>query len=132
MSPPQGVAAPRARRWAPVAAWAAVILILTSIPGVRPPDEFGYLDKLAHFSVYMILGWLAGRAMLEPRTPDRMLAVWGALGVFGALDELHQLWIPFRMASVADWSADLVGLATGLLTIHLTRAPRAHRTRTTP
>lgn len=130
MSPAQGGAAPWARRWAPVVVWAAVIVILTSIPGIRPPINVGYSDKIAHFGVYAILGWLAGRAMLAPRTPGRLLAVWTSLALFGALDELHQIWIPNRMTALSDWVADLLGLAIGLLAFHFTRASLAHGTRT--
>lgn len=118
---PEG-AAPWARRWAPVLAWGAVILVLTSWPDPTAGFEIGVADKFAHFGVYAILGWLAARAMLPSRTAGRVVAVVTALAVFAALDEVHQLWIPDRSATVADWVADLVGLATGLLAHHLTRA----------
>jgi VanZ family protein len=118
----RGEAAPWARRWAPVLTWGAVILVLTSWPNPTAGIEVGVADKFAHFGVYAILGWLAARAMLPPRTADRVVAVAIALAVFAALDEVHQLWIPNRFATVADWVADLVGLTTGLLAHHLTRA----------
>lgn len=99
-----------------------VILILTSWPNPAPGIEVGVADKFAHFGVYAILGWLAARAMLPPRTAERLMAVVLALAVFAALDEVHQLWIPNRFATVADWVADLLGLASGLFSFHLTRA----------
>jgi VanZ family protein len=99
-----------------------VILTLTSWPNPTAGLEVGVADKFAHFGVYAILGWLAARAMLPPRRVERLMVVALALAFFAAVDELHQLWIPNRFATVADWLADLLGLASGLLSFHLTRA----------
>jgi VanZ family protein len=103
-------------------AWGLVILILTSWPSPPSVIDLTYTDEFAHLGVYAVLGWLAGRAMLPPYSAPRLVAVLAAIALFGALDELHQLWIPNRFATVSDWVADLVGATIGLLVIHLRRA----------
>ncbi len=95
--------------------WACVILVLTSWPGSPGPDHsIPGLDKLAHFGVYFVLGLLTWRALSAPRPRTAILSAFGAIALFGILDELHQLYVPYREASVFDWSADLLGAALGL------------------
>lgn len=114
----------RLRGWTPVLLWAAAILVLTSVPspGVRTPSG---ADKLVHLAVYGVLGVLLGRA----RAPGPASAAGvGALGVaFAAVDELHQRWIPGRTADPADWAADALGVAAGLLLHSRLSAPRGER-----
>lgn len=106
-------------------AWAAVILVMTSWPSPTLSVQVTGADKVAHVGVYAILGWLVGRAMLLPRTQRMLLIAVAGLASFGAVDELHQLLIPNRESTVADWFADLIGASLGLLTYHL--APRSNR-----
>ena len=73
------------------------------------------VDKAAHFSVYAMLGALTARALLSPRTVRALVVAAGFIAVFGALDEVHQLWVPGREASVWDWTADLLGCVVGLI-----------------
>ncbi len=101
-------------------AWTAVILVLTSWPSPTVSIQVTGADKVAHFGVYGILGWLVGRAMLVPRTHRMILIALVGLASFGALDELHQLLVPNRETTLADWLADLIGASLGLLTYHLT------------
>lgn len=103
-------------RWGPVLVWACAILVMTSWPGNPKTLEpaLPELDKLAHFSVYCVLAVLTWRALTAPRTRSALISAFAAIAVFGALDELHQLYVPFRDASVFDWSADLLGALIGL------------------
>jgi VanZ family protein len=103
-------------------AWGAVILVMTSWPSPPAVIDLTYTDEFAHLGVYAILGWLAGRAMIPPRSMPRVLVVLAAIACFGALDELHQLWIPNRFATLSDWIADLAGATIGLFSFHLRRA----------
>jgi VanZ family protein len=42
---------------------------------------------------------------------------------FGALDEVHQLWIPGRTADPIDWAADAAGSVVGIAaSVAVTRA----------
>jgi len=101
---------PRLRAWLPAAAWAVTIFWLSSrstIPGPKIP----HLDKAAHFGAYAVLGALLAFAADRSRWP---LAVAVALGVlYGASDEIHQMYVPGRSPDVLDWAADAAGVAAG-------------------
>ena len=104
-----------ARRWAPVVAWATVILLSTSIPGPALPPGPPGSDKLGHFVMYAILGLLAIRAALAHQRGAARSAVLtlAAIGVFAAIDEWHQGLVPGRVPDVADWVADMAGATLG-------------------
>jgi VanZ family protein len=110
----------------PPALWAALILVLTSIPA--PPDVTGgiplpHLDKVVHFLLYAGQGWLVTRA-LRTRRPRSLLVALLGIAIFGAFDEWHQHLLA-RNPSVADWIADVLGASMGLAV-----ASRVHRVET--
>ena len=113
------------RRWWPPMLWAAVILIGTSWPRIQlPPVEGG--DKLLHALVYTVLGVLTTRAaLMGSRRAATLALVVGGIAIFGALDELHQAWIPGRYPSMADWWADALGGTAGSLASWVSRSTRA-------
>ena len=103
------------RRWWPPIAWAALVLVLTSVP--LPPTAVSGIegvDKVVHAGLYGVLGALAARSAWDAR--PGLAAVAGVLlGVllFAALDEWHQSFIPGRSADPRDWLADAVGAIAG-------------------
>ncbi len=108
------------RRWWPPVAWAAAILVLTSIPNpdlgrvgaILPPGA----DKLVHAALYAVLGWLCWRAARPVGDPRRVVArTLLAIVALAAFDEWHQQFIPGRSTELADWAADGLGAASGLL-----------------
>ncbi len=100
-------------RWLPVAAYVALIFVLSSQPGLSVPGTFEYRDKLAHTLEYGGLGWLVYRAARDswPATPAlrRVLLAVLALSVLGVLDEKFQSFIPGRDSTAYDWMADTFG-----------------------
>lgn len=107
------------RRWAPPLAWAAVILVVTSIPGPMfapvSPYEFPGADKLVHAALYGVLGWLVGRAAGVPATGRRVaLLALIAIAAFAALDEWHQRFMLERSSELLDWLADSLGATCGM------------------
>lgn len=108
------------RHWSRVAGWSFVILVVTTIP--VPSGPAGWmsdlpLDLAVHGVLYAGLGWLVAGTLRRTGRGGR-LALFTALLLgmaFAAGDELHQRWIPGRAAELADWTADVVGLAAGLL-----------------
>jgi len=64
-------------------------------------------DKLAHTAEYLVLGYLLARATGRPNLAW-VIAAW-----FGALDEVHQAFVPGREAGLDDWWADLLGSLLG-------------------
>lgn len=107
------------RAWWPVAAWAGVILAATSIT-ISPPEAIpseAPLDKIGHFGLYAVLGWLTARALLlsgRVGISSVLIALMAAV-LFAAADEWHQQALLNRYGSMADWLADSAGLIFGLV-----------------
>lgn len=103
------------RAWGPAAAWAALILVLTSVPlpGAAPGAPGG-ADKAAHLFLYGVLGWQVMRGAQRAGGSRRnVLVAVAAAMLFAALDEWHQGWLPRREPEMMDWVADVVGLFLG-------------------
>lgn len=113
--------------------WAGLILVGTSVPKVPGPDVAGF-DKVSHLVAYGVLGLLLMRALRGGNgTSDLRAAVptLAAGGIFGALDELHQSWIPGRSTDILDFAADFAGLVLAVIamwTLDLLR-PETDRTK---
>ena len=75
--------------------------------------------KIAHFTEYAILGFLAARAFRtspRPAISRRWFLICATLIVVYALvDEYHQSFVPSRTASVWDSFIDMAGGLTALL-----------------
>lgn len=111
-----------ARRWTPPALWAALILVLTSIPS--PPEAPGgipHLDKVVHFVLYAGQGWLVTRA-LRTRRPRTLATALVAIAAFAAFDEWHQRFFA-RDPAILDWIADMIGASAGLMAASRVRNP---------
>lgn len=107
------------RAWLPVAAYAALIFVLSSRPSLveQVPNRLRFLgiDRVGHCAEYGILGWLAARA-LAANGVRRTRRLWLGLALaslYGATDELHQAFVPGRSCQAGDWLADTVGGALG-------------------
>jgi VanZ family protein len=108
--------------WLPAAAWAATIFWLSSRPTL-PGPEVPYFDKVAHFGAYALLGALLAFAAERSRLP---MAAAVALGVlYGASDEIHQMYVPGRSPDVLDWFADAAGVAVACFLYTRWRSRRA-------
>lgn len=77
--------------------------------------------KIAHFTEYAILGFLAARAFRtspRPAISGRWFLICATLVVVYALmDEYHQSFVPSRTASVLDSFIDMAGGLTALIII---------------
>lgn len=77
--------------------------------------------KLAHFTEYAILGFLAARAFRTSPSPgisSRWFLISATLVVtFALLDEYHQSFVPTRTGSIYDSFIDIAGGLTALLLI---------------
>ena len=103
-----------ARAYWPAIAWAILILVATTWPNAPDVGPQG-TDKVLHFGVFLILG-----ALLAPTLSSsglfsrRVLASFAVILLFAAVDEIIQMAVPGRFASIADWSADAIGAVAGL------------------
>ncbi len=99
-----------------MAVWIAIQLTLTSLPGAAIPVSIGHpLDWVAHMGLYGALGALIARVGALNGWPRRRLILAALLiSLGGALDEVHQYFIPGRDMEFGDWCFDTLGAITGL------------------
>jgi VanZ family protein len=100
-----------------------ILLVATSLPGKDVPD-LHVSDKLEHFSGYAILTiYLTFTLLLQNKFkfirhnayPLTILLV----ALYGALDELHQIFIPGRSCDILDWTADVSAACFGVLIVFI-------------
>lgn len=96
----------------PAPALLAASWILSSRSSVPMPG-FNAADKLVHLVCFAALAfswalWFPREAWSE-RPVKTALAVAAMTSAYGAVDELHQSFVPGRFASVLDWGADTLG-----------------------
>ena len=80
---------------------------------------FAVHDKLVHLLLYGVLGAALGWAkrMSQSSVPHWMLVTLGI--AYGVVDELHQRFVPNRVASLDDLVADAIGIVIGYVAILL-------------
>jgi VanZ family protein len=114
------------------------LLIITYAAFLMPVSgiaEAKFNDKLAHALIFFVLIVLAHFA--HTHTSVHRLVI--SLACYGLATEIGQGLVPYRELSVADWLADIAGLACGALAI-LTICryfpqnfiPKVNQQRTTP
>ena len=81
-----------------------------------------FVRKGAHVAEYAVLALLLWRALRKPQRGDAWPWQWSEAGLalgltslYAASDELHQLFVPSRQASLRDVLLDTLGGAIGLL-----------------
>lgn len=76
-----------------------------------------YIRKLAHFTLYLIGGLLIANytRTFDIKTNKKIIysIVFGA--IYASTDELHQLFIAERSASIFDVAIDTLGIMTGVI-----------------
>lgn len=99
--------------------WLGIIFLFSSLSGSPYPYDpplWYYLErKSAHVIEFAILMMLAVRfafALFPRETFGRILLLASFASVaFGALDELHQSFVPYRGARLSDVLVDCIGVA---------------------
>ncbi|MCX5714097.1 MAG: VanZ family protein [Candidatus Omnitrophica bacterium] len=104
-------------RWLPVLACMGFIFKVSSVPGRDIPALFKYQDILYHLASYAILTLLFSRALAKSAIGIKgpvLLILAIAFGLlYGASDELHQLFVPGRSCSAGDLLVDGIGSLLG-------------------
>ena len=122
---------PFLHRWGPALLWAAAVFAVSSRPTLpHLPSVLGW-DKLQHCAAYAVGGALVARALGGGRREAVLAVLLGVL--YGASDEVHQLFVPNRNSDVVDLLADTLGVMAGVglwhFRLHLHPArPRAAAT----
>lgn len=119
------------RSWLPAILWAALIFFLSAVPGDGLPKmPVPQTDKVIHAAVFLVLAALCFRGLAR----TTRLAPWPAMAtaallatLYGAGDEVHQMFTPGRNSDVADALADAVGAAAGGLLMVTVKRLRTRR-----
>ena len=82
---------------------------------VESADPSAHTDKIVHFGLFLMLGFLAARSW--PSTAGRWRALLGLL-LLGCLTEWLQQFVPGRGTSAFDLAADVAGASLGLWWFH--------------
>ena len=98
-----------------------ILLILTTLPG-RDLPKTGINDKIEHFTAYFFLGFLLSLTSLFQNKflkikKNFALFTGIIIGLYAALDEIHQLFVPGRNCDILDWTADMIGASIGILLV---------------
>jgi len=104
--------------WLPLILYCLFIYIQSDHPSPEQIPVFPYVDKVLHVTAYGIMGILFYRAYQTLRLKDNIkmlmfLSVVSA-SLYGISDEIHQFFVPFRQAEVADAIADMIGAFSGV------------------
>ena len=107
----------------PLALYWIILFTATTLPGNQLPD-LHLSDKIEHFSAFFILSVLLNLALMFQKK-SFILYKYSALVTiiitlsYGAVDELHQIFIPGRSADIRDWLADATGVILGVFILNL-------------
>jgi VanZ family protein len=119
--------------WLPVVLYTGLIWFLSSQNLDIRVDRFPLRDKGVHFFEYGALAFLISHAVSVswPDARHRFLAsLWLTMGL-GLTDELHQAYVPGRMADTDDLIADTLGGLCAISFYFALRKWRARRVRKT-
>ena len=101
--------------WLPPIVWSAAIFYFSTLPGssFRLP-EIEFFDKSIHMVVFGILNLLVLRVSRGMRN-ERMVLYGGTIYsiLYGLSDEIHQFYVPGRVADPYDFLADVAGIMIG-------------------
>jgi VanZ family protein len=113
----------------PAILWPVLIFLASSIPSAEMPHSilFSY-DKALHAGVFGIFCFLVYRAFVlrTPPLSQRKAMMYSLLAtiLYGATDEIHQMFVPGRSSEILDLVADAVGAGICLLIIYIIHRKR--------
>jgi len=100
----------------PALGYMALIWALSSIPMQLDLSRIPFRDKGVHFVEYGTLGALFAHALVLTWRERSVRLVWLvatlATVLWGAIDEIHQAFVPGRNSDAIDLVADTLGAAT--------------------
>lgn len=106
------------RYWFPVLFYCLVIFIQSSYPQPEQIPQVVNIDKLLHVVGYALLGVLFLRGFRNSRFANEYTVIMAAsillTGLYGASDELHQYYVPYRNGNIWDLLFDFLGGIIGV------------------
>lgn len=135
-TPPPALA--RVARWLPAAAWMGGIFFLSQQSMPQGGSASNVAACAVHLGLYAGLALLLYWALAGGAGSDADSLAWVLTGLafalavlYGVVDELHQAFVPGRVASEADLALDaagaLIGVALALLVPGLLKARSRRR-----
>ena len=104
--------------WLPLILYCLSIYIQSANPSPEQIPSIPFVDTVLHFAAYGIMGILFYRAYQTLRIKNNiqmlMLLSMVSASLYGISDEIHQSFVPFREAEVADVIADIIGAVSGV------------------
>ncbi|GHV75285.1 antibiotic resistance protein VanZ [Spirochaetia bacterium] len=102
---------------APALLVAAAIWVLSSRSTLPPLEGVLGFDKFQHATTYLALAvtialWFSPAQWRSYRLRTFLLIVLIS-SLYGAIDEVHQFYVPNRDCNVGDWAADTLGSLLG-------------------
>jgi VanZ family protein len=106
----------------PLVVYWILLFVGTTLPSAKYANFFDISDKIKHFSAYSILAILLGLNLYFQEkwknvSKFHLNYTFIICGLYGILDELHQLFVPNRSAEVLDWVADIGGTILGIILV---------------
>lgn len=122
---PAGVVRHRIIAFAPAFVWAVAVWTIGGLEQTPSVPRGLGLDKVAHFLMYGVLGFLLARGWIASGWRGAWLLPVAAALLLGAADELRQRSVPGRSADVMDWMADVAGATAGVfIALRMSRRQR--------
>lgn len=100
-----------------VALCAIAIFIFSHIPGASYPPHPGFLNYIAHFCEYAVFAVLIAIALTGGKLKPWQVAIiaLAIASAYAVSDEIHQYFIPGRVADPMDWLTDTLGATLGVI-----------------
>jgi VanZ family protein len=107
--------------YAPLIIYWTILFIATTLP-VESIPTVAISDKIHHLVAYFILSALLYLTLIYQRKSKTLFtyapsATIILASIYGALDEIHQIFVPGRFADILDWLANFAGTLFGVLLI---------------
>lgn len=96
-----------------------LLFIATTIPADNFADVLTISDKIKHFIAYFGLSVLLSLNLhFQERWKfvalNYLIYTFIICSTYGVVDEIHQMFVPYRSAEFLDWLADLFGTLAGV------------------
>jgi VanZ family protein len=104
------------KQWTPAVIYLAFIFVLSnkSFSGVETPFNIDYFHPIEYAFLGIFLSWAWRPVLFKGKTIPFCLLVIASGTLYGAVDEIHQSFVPGRTASRFDLFLDFIGVILGL------------------
>lgn len=99
--------------WLPAILYMALIFYFSSLSKPIPYELPENTYNAIHIIEYAVLGFLMSYSLKNSGADKYFLIAWISSSCYGITDEIHQLFVFMRDASIVDVSADTIGSLAG-------------------